>query len=283
MIPFYEQKSDVFQIDTGNRMDFPPHLHLDVELLYVKRGRFAVQAGDEEYRMEEGELLLLIPNTIHAYRTLTAPEQTRYVLVIAQPACAGDYQNRLLTAHPVCPLVKGASLHPDVPYALDALVNGGEKQESQDVLRLFFQLILARIFPVMDWENQEHVLPHSLASQVICYISQHYRENVSLETLAVRFGVSRYHLSRLFSRTIRSGFYAYLHSLRVNYAKGQLQNTSQDILTIAMDSGFENQQTFNRVFKALCGMTPKEYRRAAWGIRKKEEPAAEKAHNPESR
>jgi len=40
-----------------------------------------------------------------------------------------------------------------------------------------------------------------------------------------------------------------------------------------MDSGFENQQTFNRVFKSLCGMTPKEYRRAAWGIRKKEEEA----------
>lgn len=59
----------------------------------------------------------------------------------------------------------------------------------------------------------------------------------------------------------------------VNYAKGLLQNSSLDILTIAMDSGFENQQTFNRVFKSLCGMTPKEYRRAAWGIRKKEEEA----------
>ena len=77
----------------------------------------------------------------------------------------------------------------------------------------------------------------------------------------------------VYKRQIHTGFYAYLHSLRVNYAKGLLQNSSLDILTIAMDSGFENQQTFNRVFKSLCGMTPKEYRRAAWGIRKKEEEA----------
>ena len=46
MVPVYDTKSDLFQIDVGNRMDFPPHLHLDMELLYVQKGWIAAQAGD---------------------------------------------------------------------------------------------------------------------------------------------------------------------------------------------------------------------------------------------
>lgn len=138
-------------------MDFPPHLHLDMELLYVQKGWIAAQAGDGEYQVGAGELLFLIPNAIHAYRTLTPPEETGYLLIMAQPGCAGDYQNRLLTTYPVCPLVREEALHADVRYALNALSNGGTNQESQDVLKLFFQLILARILPVMEWENQEAI------------------------------------------------------------------------------------------------------------------------------
>lgn len=265
MIPYYEQKSEYFQIESGNMKDFPPHLHLDVELLYTRKGRIAAQLEEEEYVVEEGRLLLIAPNLVHSYRVLSPELDTDDIMIIGQPSLAGDYQNRLLTSRPVCPLVEAERLHPDVLYALAALRDGGKNQESPEVLKLFFQLILARVCPLLHWRNPDDSLPHSLAAQVIRYISEHYREELSLDTLAATFGVSRYHLSRLFSRTIHTGFYPYLHSLRINYAKGLLQNTGQDILSIALDCGFENQQTFNRVFKSLCGMTPKEYRRASFG------------------
>lgn len=61
MVPVYDTKSDLFQIDVGNRMDFPPHLHLDMELLYVQKGWIAAQAGDGEYQVGAGELLFLTP------------------------------------------------------------------------------------------------------------------------------------------------------------------------------------------------------------------------------
>lgn len=265
MIPFYEQKADYLQIEAENMKDFPPHLHLDIELLYIQKGRIAAQIEEEEYMVEEGRLLLVAPNLVHSYRVLSPAVQTKDILIIGQPSLAGDYQNRLLTSRPTCPLVEAERLHPDVFYALAALRDGGKNQEGPEVLKLFFQLILARVFPLLQWENTEDGLPHSLAAQVIRYMSEHYREELSLDTLAATFGVSRYHLSRLFSRTIHTGFYPYLHSLRINYAKGLLQNTGQDILSIALDCGFENQQTFNRVFKSLCGMTPKEYRRCSFG------------------
>ena len=54
MVPVYDTKSDLFQIDVGNRMDFPPHLHLDMELLYVQKGWIAAQAGDGEYQVGAG-------------------------------------------------------------------------------------------------------------------------------------------------------------------------------------------------------------------------------------
>ena len=39
-----------------------------------------------------------------------------------------------------------------------------------------------------------------------------------------------------------------------------LANTSQPITNIALDVGYDNQSTFNRIFLETYGMTPKEYR-----------------------
>ena len=39
-----------------------------------------------------------------------------------------------------------------------------------------------------------------------------------------------------------------------------LANTSQPITNIALDVGYDNQSTFNRIFLEAYGMTPKEYR-----------------------
>ncbi len=192
------QKSDLFQIDVGNRMDFP---HISIwtwSFCMSKRGGLPRRGGTGNRRWGRANSYFSSPMQSMRTGTLTPPEETGYLLIMAQPGCAGDYQNRLLTTYPVCPLVREEALHADVRYALNALSNGGQIRKARMSSSFFFQLILARILPVMEWENQEAIRSHSLTAQVIRYISQHYRENLSLETLSSRFGVSRYHLSGFF-------------------------------------------------------------------------------------
>ena len=82
----------------------------------------------------------------------------------------------------------------------------------------------------------------------------------SLEEMAKDLGVSKYVLSRLFSKTFHRNFNQYLNDARLNYACHRLENTSDSITNICLDSGFESQRTFNRVFKERYKISPSDYR-----------------------
>ena len=78
--------------------------------------------------------------------------------------------------------------------------------------------------------------------------------------MAKDLGVSKYVLSRLFSKTFHRNFNQYLNDARLNYACHRLENTSDSITNICLDSGFESQRTFNRVFKERYKISPSDYR-----------------------
>ena len=50
------------------------------------------------------------------------------------------------------------------------------------------------------------------------------------------------------------------NDVRLNYACQRLENTSDSITNICLDSGFESQRTFNRVFKERYKISPSDYR-----------------------
>ena len=99
-----------------------------------------------------------------------------------------------------------------------------------------------------------------LSNRVLTYLSIHFREQISLEQLSDAMGVSRFHLSHLFSNKLGIGFKEYLNNLRVECAKSILRSTDIPVAEVYAASGFENQRTFNRVFRESTGQSPRNYR-----------------------
>jgi AraC-like DNA-binding protein len=100
-----------------------------------------------------------------------------------------------------------------------------------------------------------------LIYRTVSYISGNFRRQFSLEDMARDLGVSKYVLSRVFSKTFHRNFNQYLNDARLSYACTRLVNTSDTILNICLDSGFDSQRTFNRVFKERYKTAPSEYRK----------------------
>ena len=67
-------------------------------------------------------------------------------------------------------------------------------------------------------------------------------------------------LSKVFSKTFHNNFNQYVNGTRLDYACALLEHTNQSVTEICMNSGFESQRTFNRVFVQKYHMTPREYR-----------------------
>ena len=120
--------------------------------------------------------------------------------------------------------------------------------------------VLARCIGKLNLVEKSSVGSNDLIYQTVSYISANFKKKFSLEEMAKDLGVSKYVLSRLFSKTFHRNFNQYLNDARLNYACHRLENTSDSITNICLDSGFESQRTFNRVFKERYKISPSDYR-----------------------
>ena len=101
--------------------------------------------------------------------------------------------------------------------------------------------------------------------QVVALHKPHQDEAMSLPKLAALLGVSSHQLSELLNLHLGSSFYDYLNELRYQEALLMLENLDQATLTvadIAYRAGFNNRNSFYKVFKDKTGVAPAEYRKS---------------------
>ncbi len=98
-------------------------------------------------------------------------------------------------------------------------------------------------------------------NQIVAYIQDHYQEKLRLKDIAQHFFLSAGYCSVLFSRYLNMTFPEYLTDLRIKKACQLLDTTPDSTEVIAGEVGIEDYFYFNKVFKKLTGMTPRQYRR----------------------
>ncbi|MDO4619467.1 MAG: AraC family transcriptional regulator [Lachnospiraceae bacterium] len=91
------------------------------------------------------------------------------------------------------------------------------------------------------------------------YIETHYREAISLNTIAEHFKYSASYFSRLFKELYGVNFHSYLNFVRCNHAAQQLSSGRINLTKCAYENGFPNTKSFITTFKTIYGCTPKAY------------------------
>lgn len=92
------------------------------------------------------------------------------------------------------------------------------------------------------------------------FVDNNFDKDIYLEQLADKYNVSSKYMSKLLKQSLGLPFYQYLSILRINKAKELLLNSKESINSIYSLVGFNNRNTFIRMFKKLEGITPSEYR-----------------------
>lgn len=95
------------------------------------------------------------------------------------------------------------------------------------------------------------------------YINEHYKDGVSLKSLAEHEHLTPAYLSAFFKKNFSKGFYEYYNGVRLNYAMSDLFDSDKTVAEIAYSNGFEDPRSFVRAFRDTFGITPSEYRRSA--------------------
>ena len=118
--------------------------------------------------------------------------------------------------------------------------------------------------PISSLNSQDLDLQKRLSIEVLenkCFLEN----DLSIESLAKKLGVSSYRLRSFINKTLgHTNFSTYINSFRIEEIKQAFASPENDhipILTIALNHGFNSLSPFNRAFKQVEGITPKEFRK----------------------
>lgn len=261
--------------ENAEHYDTAPHIHAEIEMLYIKRGRAQIFVSDRSYTVSEGEVVIVNPMEVHS--------------VIA---------DKTLPYHQMC-ICFDLSLLPDKSMA-DELTRGGSyingflKNDEQltGPVKEYFERMFYSVLHSSDALLFESTAYASLifaelkkygyiiskrsggkksgfASKVQAYLSEHFSENITSEHAARGLFYTQSYFCRLFRENFGVPFLEYLSMYRISKAKTLLSDTSLKISDIAESVGFLDQSYFSRCFKHFIGVSPSEYKKHQYSNIKK--------------
>jgi AraC-like DNA-binding protein len=112
----------------------------------------------------------------------------------------------------------------------------------------------------------------NLAESVESTIRRDLKRDWSVDELAERHGISREHLTRIFTRRFGIPPRRYLTELRIQEACRRLRTTSESVKSIVMGLGFQSHANFIRTFKRFNNLSPTQYRQRQFDLSPETEP-----------
>jgi transcriptional regulator GlxA family with amidase domain len=92
------------------------------------------------------------------------------------------------------------------------------------------------------------------------FIGEHFKEDLTIDNVARRAGMSVRNFSRRFKSATGESFANYTQKLRIETAKRLLESTEFSASEIMYQVGYNDERSFRRLFKHHSGLSPKDYR-----------------------
>lgn len=238
-----------------DNIHYTPHFHRNLELIYVISGQISCQIDDKRAVIQAGEFALCLSHEIHSL--ISNGDSRCWIGVFS-----GDYVHAFEKemAGKVADRIGFTCTAPITQMLLTHLIS-----ETPPPLYLLKACLYAAC---SEFERQMSFFDKSeksgsLMGAMIDFITNNYRQKISLSDMAQKFGYNYHYLSRIFHKYVHTSFSEFLNQYRLDATLIQLINTDRPIADIAFDCGFQSIRSFNDIFKTRIGMTPQQYRKTA--------------------
>lgn len=228
------------------------HIHEYCELLYCQRGEAEAVVNGKKICLSEGKLVWIPPNCVHQYHC----DGAEVVCAVFSHDFIPLYFAQVGQAQPAVVPVDVADL--------GQILADFPAMDSQHRMAIcgYLNLICHRVLQQTQLEATDR-RDGILYQKVVSYLSEHFREDITLPDLAARFGYNEKYLSHCLHALTGVHFTKLLALYRIEHAKKLLSQRNANIGRIAMECGFSAVNTFNRNFREIVGMTPSEYKKTA--------------------
>lgn len=260
METIFRQLKAKIEFHHRHSIDFPAHIHEDIELIYVKKGGCTALCDGRKYALTENTFFLAFPNQVHHYAECVPGE---YYVLIMKPSRLLGYAEVFLEGAPVsavyCPEEEDNTV-----YLLETAYTEYKQDGYSRVIGAYLTAIFGKL--LRHYRIEKSDIRQDTVLQILNFCAGHYRENITVGDIAENLHISRSSVSHIFSARLGIHFCDYLNALRLSDAEELIRNGNYTMTEIAEKAGFPTIRTFNRAFFKQYGMAPTDYRKEVMSV-----------------
>ena len=248
-----EMKTSAY-IRHWNKGEHAFHWHEKIEIVRCLDNPFSILMDGVNHTLTKGDICVIGAQTVHKF---ILPHDDTHISILQFP-------NEILLKsdakiRPVRPLITMNELkeHPETLVSLDTLFDilsrcGCVEKDRNDE---FVNHMYAGLYCLLmrDFENVETTARKDKKEKnefysVVNYVSEHFRENINVQSIANTLYMDRGRLSKLFLKYAGVSLNSYINSLRISHVK-KLTDGGMTVTSAALESGFGSLRTYNNVKK----------------------------------
>jgi AraC-like DNA-binding protein len=247
-----------------------PHWHAQVEVNFIVSGEVHYRMGDHELRLAAGDMCLFWGGQPHWMDD--ASEDAFYTG--AHLPLVHFFRLRLPDAVQAR-LMQGATLVTGATDAADAenfarwnryVRSGDASRAAHAVDELLLRLERVRFDPfTLVPERRLRAAPDQQSSRNVArlcdFIAAHFREDLDSNAIAAAADLHPKYAMAVFKRATGMTMNEYVTLLRLSFAQARLLREDDNVLQVAMESGFGSLSAFNKAFRKIAGKSPTDFRR----------------------
>lgn len=256
----------LFHLNDAQGTQIEYHFHEFCKLLLLHSGSGGYTVEDRRYLLEAGDIVLIPSRAVHRPEFESGMPYERTIIYIDPDfllrCSTKDCDLRQLFECSFRHVVRADPQSRKKAFALaDQLEKelheegcGQEILQNSTLLRL-----LVHVLRVL--QNPEQIHPAAVESatgrilEIQRYLDAHLEEDLSIDAIAERFFISKYHMMRQFRRETGVSIHAYLTERRLFLARERIRQ-GMSAAESCFRSGFGSYSTFTRAYAKRFGTTP---------------------------
>lgn len=230
--------------------DIAFHVHQDLELVLVTKGRCTIQLMDMALEGRQNDVFVL-PGKVPHNQLNAVFTKTTYVVLRCNERFFDPLPRviQIPTGHPFLRWMEDLSDLLRNPEHLSETSSGG--------------LLLALLAELNEIERRrsESTQLHSSLVRALKYMEEHLEADIDMPLLARQAYLSPSHLTALFRAEFKCGPLQYLQKLRMARARRLLRQPYHTVQEVAYTCGYEDSNYFVRLFRKHHGLPPAKWRK----------------------
>ena len=221
------------------------------EINYVVGGSAEYTVNGVRYKVKKGDLLCTQKDTIRSFHTY--PDDLMECYSVSGPVYDASFREIPLPFS----FLSHVGVHQDIISMYRNLDSAWAAREPGYELKArgLYMMILQRFLDLVYFGEKTKNYNIGVR-KAIKYIIEHYSEDISVQVVGSKVGLSASYLGSLFKKETGTSFHQFLTKIRLNRAEDMLRSGEYNVNEAAWACGFSDPFYFSKVYKENSGIPP---------------------------